>query len=79
MTAVPSDPIAAEAVLERVAPLAGARGCRMAQLQALTRLATLRRGTSGERETLHDLQQVYDTLDEGFDLPQLVAARSALT
>jgi predicted ATPase len=79
MTAVPSDAIAAEAALEHVALLAGARGCRMAQLQALTRLATLRRGTTGEHETLHDLQQVYDTFDEGFDLPQLASARAALT
>jgi hypothetical protein len=78
VASAPPDLAAAEAALERVATLAGARGCRMAHLQALTRLVGLRRGTQHEESTRRELRELYDSLTEGFDLPQLVAARAAL-
>jgi len=78
LATTPADNAAAEDVLEHVVSLASERGCRMAHLQALTRLAGLRRGTPHERDTLRALRQVYDTLAEGFDLPQLASARAAL-
>ena len=74
----PPDAPAAIAPLERAAQLAEARGARMAHVQALTHLAVLRRGTPGEADALHALQELYDGFTEGFDTPQLVAARAAL-
>jgi hypothetical protein len=50
----------------------------MPQLQALTRLAELRRGTPGEEAARLALLEVYDGFTEGFDTPQLAAARAAL-
>jgi hypothetical protein len=50
----------------------------MAQMQALTRLALIRHGTPREHESLRALRDVYETFTEGFDLPQLVAARTLL-
>jgi hypothetical protein len=73
----PPDVPAAEAVFERAAELAGRRGARMAHLQALTRIAVLRRGSPGETGALRALQEVYDNFTEGFDTPHLVAARAA--
>ena len=78
MSANPPDPAAAETELVRVEAIASARGCHMAHLRTLTLLAQLRRGTAREHETLTALADVYDSLTEGFDLPQLVAARIAL-
>ena len=74
----PPDAPAADAEFERAAELAGGRGARMAQLQALTHLAVLRRETPGEADALHSLQDAYDGFTEGFDTPHLVAARAAL-
>jgi adenylate cyclase len=73
----PSAP-AAEAELADAAELAGRHGARMAQLQALTHLAVLRRGSPGEAEAVRALQEVYDGFSEGLDSPHLVAARAAL-
>ena len=55
--------------------LADERGA--ARLAALTHLAVLRRGTP-EADAVHALRDVYDQFTEGFDVPQLVAARAAL-
>jgi predicted ATPase len=74
----PPDVNAAEVVFESTARLAEARGARMAQLQALTRLAVLRRGAPGEPEAQRALREVYDAFTEGFDTRHLVAARSEL-
>jgi predicted ATPase len=76
--ASPPDVVAAEAAFEQAARLAGERGSRMAQLQALTRLAVLRRGTPREVDALDALRDVYDRFTEGLDSPPLVAAREAL-
>jgi predicted ATPase len=74
----PPDAPAAIAQLERAAQVAGRRGARMAQLQALTQLALLQRGTPGEAAAIDALQAVHDEFTEGFDSPHLVAARTAL-
>jgi predicted ATPase len=58
LAADPPDPVNAEITLDHVEALAGSRGCRLARLQALTRLADLRRGTGREHETLRALREV---------------------
>jgi hypothetical protein len=78
LAAAPPDAREAEDIFERTARLAADRGARMAQLQALTRLAVLRSGTPAAVEARRVLRQVYDQFTEGFELPQLVAARAAL-
>jgi hypothetical protein len=74
----PPDVPAADAVFDRAVKLAGGRGARMAQLQALTRLAALRRGTPDESDAVRALREAYDCFTEGFDTPHLVAARATL-
>ena len=74
----PEDVDGAAAMFERTAELAHARGARMAQLVALTRLAILRRGTPAEEAARDALQEVYAHFTEGFDLPHLIAARRVL-
>lgn len=74
----PSDVSTAAAMFERAVAIAAPRGARAAQLQALTRLTVLRRGTAAEQEARRALRTVYDSLNEGFELPHLVAARAAL-
>ena len=49
----------------------------MIELQALTRLVSVRRGDRQE-DTLQRLRQLYDWFTEGFDTPQLAAARGVL-
>jgi hypothetical protein len=46
----------------------------MIELEALTRLATLRRA----EDTRHRLRRLYATFTEGLDTPQLTAARAVL-
>ena len=72
------DVVAADALFERGAEVAAARHARMIQLEALTRLATVRRGTALEADTLRRLRDCYTWFTEGFDTPQLTAAREAL-
>ena len=64
----PPDVAAADAEFERAAALAGDRGARMAQLQALTHLAVLRRGAPSEADAARALQELYDGFTEGFDI-----------
>ena len=72
----PSDASTAAAMFERAVAIAGPRGAwRLAQVQALTRLAVLLRGTASEHEARDALQLVYDGLTEGFDLPHRRGAR----
>jgi hypothetical protein len=59
---------AAAAKYEQAVSIAGRRGARAGQLQALTRLARLRRGTSAEADALGVLRVLYDGLTEGRDL-----------
>jgi predicted ATPase len=72
------DPEAAAAAFERAASHASARGARMPELQARTRLAELRRGTSGAPAATEELRRVYETFEEGLDTPQVQAARAVL-
>jgi hypothetical protein len=51
----------------------------MVELEALTRLAAVRRwGTPQREDSVRRLRQLYDTFTEGFDGPQLAAARAVL-
>jgi hypothetical protein len=77
LTLPASDRAAAEARFDRAAVIAGSRRARMIELQALTRLVTLRSGAR-QQETLQRLGQLYEWFTEGFDTPQLAAARSLL-
>lgn len=72
------DVVAAEALFEEAATLSAERKARMGELQALTRLAALRRDTPAGDATLQRLRQVYETFTEGFTTPQLRAAAAAL-
>jgi hypothetical protein len=72
------DIAAAEARFECAAALAEARGARISHLVAATRLAELRRGAPRGDEAYAALRSVYETFTEGFDIPQLVAARALL-
>jgi tetratricopeptide (TPR) repeat protein len=72
------DVAGAEARFERAAALGEARGARISCLVAATRLADLRRGTPRDGEAYAALRSVYETFTEGFDIPQLVAARALL-
>jgi hypothetical protein len=69
---------AAEARFEQAAAIAGSRKARMVELEALSRLAAARRGAAHQEDTVRRLRQLYDTFTEGFDSPQLVAARAVL-
>jgi predicted ATPase len=73
-----SDVEAAAALYRRATDAAHGLGLRMVELQAATRLATLRRGTSDEEHAINELREVLDTFTEGFSTRQLVAARAAL-
>jgi hypothetical protein len=69
---------AAEARFEQAAALSRSRGAHMVELEALTRLATLRRGGPDEADTTRRLRELYDTFTESFATPQLAAARAVL-
>ena len=69
---------AAAARFEAAAEMARTRKARMVELEALTRLAAVRRGTTAAPGIRLRLQQLYDTITEGLDSPQLTAARAAL-
>jgi hypothetical protein len=53
-------------------------GARMAQLEAVTRLATLHRGTNRESATRTELRELLATFTEGFTAPQLIEAQAIL-
>jgi predicted ATPase len=74
----PPETDAAAAKFERSARFSRDHGARMAELQALTHLARLRRGTPGEADAVAALEELYGQFTEGFDTPQLVAARDVL-
>ena len=74
----PENVSVADAMFEQVAQLAEENGARMAQLQALTRLISLRAGAAGTDDVVRALQKVYDGFTEGFETAHLVAARAAL-
>ena len=53
-------------------------GARMTELRATTRLAALRQGTPSGPGAMEELRSIYATFTEGFDTPDLVAAREML-
>ena len=78
MATAPPDVAMAEASYQSAFDVARERGLRMSELQAATRLATLRRGTPREQASLQQLRDVYNSFTEGYDTVQLVAARTVL-
>lgn len=72
------DPAAAAVLYEEAAELAGARGARMIELQALTRLAALQAGSPAGDGALRRLRECYDGFTEGFTTAQLATARALL-
>jgi hypothetical protein len=68
----------AETVLERAVAMARPRGGRMGELEALTRLAELRRAEAPDAETIRRLREVYETFTEGSETRQLERARTVL-
>jgi hypothetical protein len=74
----PTDTARAERLFERAAAVTAERGARMVELQAMTRLAALRRGTPREAEARECLRRVLDSFTEAFTTPQLAAARAVL-
>jgi predicted ATPase len=68
---------AAEAHFEHAIATASRRGARMIEIQALSRLATLRQDRA-KHDTIQRLRELYDTFTEGLDSPQLQAAKALL-
>ena len=65
-------------LFERVARIAEERQLRMVQLRAATRLARMPRGPVADASARDALAAVYGSFTEGFDVPDLVAARAVL-
>jgi predicted ATPase len=78
LAATPPDVSGAEDLYRRAGDVARDLGARMVELQVATRLATLREGKPDEEEARTELRDLLETFTEGFDAPQLVAARAAL-
>jgi hypothetical protein len=74
----PTARVTAEGKLEEAAAIARRRSARAGLVRALTRLATLRRGTPEGQAALDELRDVYDRLPEGRDLSHMVEARAVL-
>ena len=74
----PQDTAEAEALFEKAAALAGGRGARMLELEALTSLAAIRRGRPDGEDARRRLRTVHDSFTEGFDSAPLTAARALL-
>ncbi|MET0999292.1 MAG: DUF4062 domain-containing protein [Marmoricola sp.] len=71
-------PSAAAAAYERAVALAEARGTRMSHLEALTRLAALRRGTADEATAYAALREALDGFAEGHESALLRDASEVL-
>jgi predicted ATPase/class 3 adenylate cyclase len=63
---------------EHTARLAQQHGLRMTELRAATRLVKLQRDTGAGASARDALHAVYDSFTEGFDTPDLLAARAVL-
>jgi tetratricopeptide (TPR) repeat protein len=75
----PSPDVAAGAALfEKAASMAAARGARISELGAATRLLEAARETQRESQARDRVRDLLDTFTEGFSAPPLVAARAAL-
>jgi predicted ATPase len=70
---------AARPLFDQAAKLSAARGARMLELQALTRLATLDPGSRVEDQALRRLRELYETFTEGHDTAPLRAAAAVLS
>ena len=72
------DLVAAEAEFERAVALAADRGAWMLELQALTRLAIVRRGGPNGTASLERLRRLHATFTEGFTARPLLEAAATL-
>jgi predicted ATPase len=63
---------------EQTVRLARQHGLRMQELRAATRLVKLQRGAGAEASARNALNAVYASFTEGFDTPDLIAARTVL-
>jgi predicted ATPase len=80
LTAMPRAGIEEAAdMYEQTVRLAQTRGLRMAELRATTRLARIPRGADAAASSRNALASVYGRFTEGFDTPDLVAARTVLS
>jgi hypothetical protein len=75
---LPPERDAAAAAFERAVALADERGTRMSHLQALMRLAVLRRGTDDERAAYANLREALNGFTEGLESPLLLEASRVL-
>jgi hypothetical protein len=79
LMALPQPSVAeASDLYEQTAQQAEQGRMRMAHLRAVTRLAKIRHGTPAEASAREALGAVYGSFTEGFDVPDLVAARTIL-
>ncbi|MGN6574781.1 MAG: DUF4062 domain-containing protein [Nocardioides sp.] len=78
LAATAPDVDAARTLFERAAELSAARGARMLELQALTRLAVLRAADPMDDQIVRRLRQLHVTFTEGHDTPPLRAAAAVL-
>lgn len=74
LLAVPRERAASEQAYERAVELARMRGLRMVELEAATKLASMRLGTALEEESITRVRDLLETFDEGFATPQLRSA-----
>ena len=72
------DHIGAETAFEAASQIARTQGNRMLELRAAIALSELRQGQVRADEPLEQLRSVYEWFTEGFDTPDLVAARALL-
>jgi predicted ATPase len=73
-----ADPVDVEAALQRAVEIARAQRAKSLELRAAMSLARLWRQRNRAREAPHLLREVYGCFTEGFDTPDLRAARALL-
>jgi hypothetical protein len=72
------DSTAAEESYGRALQVARTAGLRMAEIEAATRLASLRAGTPREEESVGLVRELLDSFTEGHSTPQLAAASAMI-
>ncbi|RPI25856.1 MAG: hypothetical protein EHM57_00965 [Actinobacteria bacterium] len=72
------DPAECEQEYRSAARIAGDLGMRLTQLQAVTRLVAVLRAQGRSPDGSDELSAIYDSFTEGFEEPELVAARALL-
>ena len=78
LASTPSDTVGAVAFFERGRTLAAARGARMVELEALTRLVVVHGPHRDGGDVRGQLRALVESFTEGFDTGPVLAARTAL-